>query len=171
MGQSIGRLITFNSGDKPSLMLEYKPSVATESKELSKKPSLDIQIIRKSQFISEKMETFIIDTIIMAKLRHYEDSNQMMSVIRQKLKEYYWGNWNMIFQKAGSKKEFVLKQHFLSGYWLEAKYDGFNFFVFKSPTQGGITTKLQNEVFLRKMKNSNKKRCKDCFQAIWNVYL
>ena len=80
MGQSMGRQITFNSGDKPSLMLEYKPSVATESKELCKKPSLDIQIIRKSQFISEKMETFIIDTIIMAKLRHYEDSNQMMSV-------------------------------------------------------------------------------------------
>ena len=150
MGQSMGRLITFNSGDKPSLMLEYKPSVARESKELCKKPSLDIQIIRKSQFISEKMDTFIIDTIIMAKLRHYEDSNQMMSVIRQKLKEYYWGNWNVIFQKAGSKKEFVLKQHFLSGCWLEAKYDGFNFFVFKSPTQGGITTKLQYEVFFEK---------------------
>ena len=151
MGQSIGRLISFNSGNKPSLMLKYEnTSVATEYKELCRKPSLDVQIIQKSQFVSEKMETFITDTIIMARLRHYEDSNQMMSAVRQKLKEYYWGNWNIIFQKAGSKEEFVVKQHFLSGYWLKAKYDGFNFFVFKSPTMGGIWPKLENEVFCEK---------------------
>ena len=135
-------------------MLEYKPSVATESKELYSKPSLDIQIIQKSQFVSEKMETYMTDTIIMARLRHFEDSNQMMAAVRQKLKEYFWGNWNIIFQKAGSKKEFVVKQHYLCGYWLEAKYDGFNFFVFKSPTHGGIwPTKLENEVFFEKNEN------------------
>ena len=97
MGQSIGRLISFNLGDKPSPMLEYKPSVATESKELYSKPSLDIQIIQKSQFVSEKMETYITDTIIMARLRHYEDSNKMMAAVRQKLKEYFWGNWNTVY--------------------------------------------------------------------------
>ena len=97
MGQSIGRLISFNLGDKPSPMLEYKPSVPTESKELYSKPSLDIQIIQKSQFVSEKMETYITDTIIMARLRHYEDSNKMMAAVRQKLKEYFWGNWNTVY--------------------------------------------------------------------------
>ena len=144
MGQSIGRLIfgaQFNSGDKPDRMLEYKPSLPTESKEAIKKPSFDIKITQKHN-ITEKMESFITDTIILAKLRHYKDSNKMVSVIRQKLSEYNGGNWNIIFFKTGSK----FWAHVRQIACLEAIYDGFKFFVFQTSTRKGIwPTKLGNE--------------------------
>ena len=144
MGQSIGRLIfgtQFNSGNKPDRMLEYKPSLPTESREAIKKPSFDIKIIQKHK-ITEKMETFITDTIILAKLRHYKDSNKMVSVIRQKVTERNGGNWNIIFYKTGSK----LMAHVGQIAFLEAIYDGFNFFVFQTSTRRGIwPIKLGNE--------------------------
>ena len=150
MGQSIGRLIfgtQFNSGGKPDRMLEYKPSLPTESKEPIKKPSLDIKVIQKHKNITEKMETFITDTIILAKLRHDKDSNKMLSVIRQKLTEYNGGNWNIIFHKAGSN----LMASVRTTAFFEAIYDGFTFFVFQNSIRKGIwPTKLGNEGFFDK---------------------
>ena len=155
MGQSIGRLIfgtQFNSGNKPDRMLEYKPSLPKESKEAIKKPSDDIKIIQKNQKITEKMETFITDTIILAKLRHDKDSNKMVSVIRQKLTEYNGGNWNIIFYKAGSK----LKASVINIAFLEAIYDGFKFIVFqnKISMRGIWPTKLGNEGFFDKTESA-----------------
>jgi hypothetical protein len=154
MGQSIGRLIfgtQFNSGGKPDRMLEYKPSLPTESKEPIKKPSVDIKIIQKHQNITEKMETFITDTIILAKLRHYKDSNKMVSVIRQKLTEYNGGNWNIIFHKAESKLMASVRQIA----FLQAIYDGFKFIVFQTSTRRGIwPTKLGNEGFFDKTESA-----------------
>ena len=150
MGQSIGRLIfgtQFNSGNKPDRMLEYKSSLPAESKEAIKKPSFDIKIIRKHN-ITEKMETFITDTIILAKLRHYEDSNKMLSVIRQKLIKCNGGNWNIIFFKTESKIKACVRPITML---LEAIYDGFIFFVFQTSTRKGIwPTKLGNEGFFDK---------------------
>ena len=154
MGQTIGRLIfgtEFNSGGKPDRMLEYKPSLPTESKEPIKKPSLDIKIMQKHQSITETMKTFISDTIILAKLRHDKDSNKMVSVIRQKLTEYNGGNWNIIFSKAGSKLMFKVRNIA----FFEAIYDGFNFFIFQtSPRKGIWPTKLGNEGFFNKNKSA-----------------
>ena len=149
MGQSIGRLIfgtQFNSGNKPDWMLEYKPSLPAESKEAIKKPSFDIKITQKNN-ITEKMETFITDTIILAKLRHYKDSNKMVSMIRQKLTECNGGNWNIIFYKAESKLHFNVR----TIVFLEAIYDGFKFFIFQPSARRGIwPTKLGNEGFFDK---------------------
>ena len=145
MGQSIGRLI-FGTQFNSDRMLEYKPSLPSESKEAIKKPSFDIKIIRKHN-ITEKMETFITDTIILAKSRHYKDSNKMVSVIRQKLTECNGQNWNIIFFKAESKLHCNVRQ--LA--FLDAIYDGFTFFVFQPPPKKGIwPTKLGNEGFYDK---------------------
>lgn len=149
MGQSIGRLIfgtQFNSGNKPDRMLEYKPSLPTKSKEAIKKPSFDIKITRKRN-ITEKMETFITDTIILAKSRHCKDSKKMVSVIRHKLTECNGENWSIIFYKTESEPYYNVRQ--LA--FLEAIYDGFTFFVFQPSAWKGIwPTKLGNEGFSEK---------------------
>ena len=149
MGQSIGRLIfgtQFTSGNKPDRMLEYKPTLPAESKETIKKPSFDIKITQKRN-ITEEMETFIIDTIIWAKLRHYKDSNKMASVIRKKLTECNGNNWNIIFFKTASNLQARVRPITM----LEAIYDGFTFFVFQTSTRKGIwPTKLGNEGFFDK---------------------
>ena len=94
--------------------------------------------------MTEKMETFIIDTIILAKLRHYKDSNKMVSVILQKLTECNGGNWNLIYYKTGSKLKALSRTIAM----LDAIYDGFTFFVFQNSTRKGIwPTKLGNEGF------------------------
>ena len=60
---------------------------------------LGVNVIRKESKMLMEMETFIIDTIVVEKLKHPGNFNEIATAIKQKLDGQYGGYWNVIIVK------------------------------------------------------------------------
>ena len=90
-----------NSFEKPKNENEDKELNERES-EKAKQNKLGINVIKKHSEMPMKMESFIIDTIIVEKLKHSGDGNEtpikieIAEAIHGKLNDKYGSGWNVL---------------------------------------------------------------------------
>ena len=89
-----------------------------------------VTINMKHSNMSSRMETFITDAIVMAKLKHCGDLNLMATSIMEKLVDRYEGNWNTIILEAIS--EFGHSVSGCSGSYIDATHQDCRYVIFKS---------------------------------------
>ena len=81
--------------------------------------------------MSTKMESFIIDAIIVAKFKHSEDLIKMAISIKAKLENHYCGYWNVFVKTIGSETGYCIRK--TSGTCIQVSDEDHRFTVFKSP--------------------------------------
>ena len=143
MGQKVSFQVGFQeyTPDTKPLKKEVYPSLETpenknEYNELNERESekamqkkLGINVIKKHSEMPIKMESFIIDTIIVEKLKHSGNGNETpikietAEAIHSKLIDQYGGHWCVITAKSWSLPE--------SGYCLSPKNGNYIFLVYK----------------------------------------
>ena len=94
--------------------------------------SLVVRIDGKHSNMSSRMESFITDAIIIAKLKHSEDVNKMAEAITEKLDDCYCGTWNTIVYKDTTDTGYHIRT--CSGTYIQVNHQGLNFTVFKNTT-------------------------------------
>ena len=81
-----------------------------------------------------KMESFIIDTIIVEKLKHSGkfQFSDMAYAIAEKLKGQYGGPWNVLISKTMTHSDSGYYFCAIPGSYIRLKYDFYTFTVFQS---------------------------------------
>ena len=110
MGQKASTVREFTPDAKPpkrenDFSLE-KTKNETEENEINARESLKaiqkrmgINVIEKDSKMLMKTESFIIDAIVIEKLKHSGNFNEIAKAIKQKLDDQYGGYWNVIIGK------------------------------------------------------------------------
>ena len=95
---------------------------------------MGVKINRKHSKMSSKMETFIIDAIIVAKVKHSGGNlSKMAESITDKLDDRFGGDWHALVKKSGCKTGYNVKPR--SGTFIHVTHDGHVFTVFKTKIQ------------------------------------
>ena len=119
-----------------------KPKKENEDNDLNERESvkamqkkLGIDVIKKHSEMPMKMESFIIDTIIVEKLKHSGNGNEtpikikIAEAIRGKLNDKYGSGWNVLITNPKQAAMMVTSK---IGTLIFLKYDSCNYAVFKS---------------------------------------
>ena len=119
-----------------------KPKKENEDNELNEREmakamqkKLGIGIIKKHSEMPMKMESFIIDTIIVEKLKHSGDGNEtpikieLAEAIHGKLNDKYGSGWNVLITNPKQAAKMATSK---IGTFIFLKYDSCNYTVFKS---------------------------------------
>ena len=120
-----------------------KPKNKNEDKELKKRESekamqkkLGVNVIKKDSEMPMKMESFIIDAIIVEKLKHSGNGNEIVieiaKGIHDKLNDKYGGHWWVINAKSWSLPEFGYCLSPIKGTHICLDYKNTYFTVFQS---------------------------------------
>ena len=149
MGQKVSFQVGFQeyTPDTKPLKKEVYPSIEkpknkNEDNELNERESekvmqnkLGINVIKKHSEMPMKMESFIIDTIIVEKLKHSGNGNEtpikikIAEAIRGKLNDKYGSGWNVLITNPKQAAMMVTSK---IGTLIFLKYDSCNYAVFKS---------------------------------------
>ena len=83
-----------------------KPKNENKDNEINARESLKaiqkrmgVNVIEKDSKMLMKTESFIIDAIVIEKLKHSGNFNEIAKAIKQKLDDQYGGYWNVIIGK------------------------------------------------------------------------
>ena len=110
MGQKASTFREFTPDTKPpkkgnDLSL-VKPKNENEDNEINARESvkaiqkrMGVNVIEKDSKMLMKTESFIIDAIVIEKLKHSGNFNEIAKAIKQKLDDQYGGYWNVLIGK------------------------------------------------------------------------
>ena len=149
MGQKVSFQVGFQeyTPDTKPLKKEVYPSLENpknknEDNELNeretekaKQNKLGINVIKKHSEMPIKMESFIIDTIIVEKLKNSGNGNEtpikieIAEAIHVKLNDKYGSGWNVLITNP---KQAAMMATSKIGTFIFLKYDSCNYTVFKS---------------------------------------
>ena len=79
--------------------------------------------------MSLKMQSFVIDAIIVEKLKHSGNCNEISSAIKVKMDDQYGSSWNVLITNP---RQTALHIKILPSYTIVLKYDFCNYIVFES---------------------------------------
>ena len=79
--------------------------------------------------MSLKMQSFVIDAIIVEKLKHSGNCNEISSAIKVKMDDQYGSGWNVLITNP---RQTALHIKILPSYAIILKYDFCNYIVFES---------------------------------------
>ena len=181
MGQKVSTVQEYTPDTKPPKKYPEKgntlsfetPKNEKEENELNEKESdkamqkkLGINVTVKDSKMPRQMESFIIDTIIVEKLKHLGNWNEIAAAIVKKLEDQYGGRWCAIIAKSWSAPE--------SGYYLSPINDSYIFLAFEksffticqTSDQKVLLPKNENYLSLqKKAKNENEGIEREAFKA------
>ena len=146
MGLSCSTFQEYTPDTKPLLSSEKEnycslenPKNKNEDNKLNERESekamqkkMGINVLKKHSEMPLKMESFIIDAIIVEKLKHSEKFDDMANAIRGKLKGQYGGSWNVLIYKSLSLADSGYCFCPIPGSAIKLKYDSCTFTIFKS---------------------------------------
>ena len=113
MGQNVSTVQEYTPDNKPAKMEnshslekprneneENKLNERSEKAEKEKQKKLGINVMKKHSEMPMKMESFIIDTIIVEKLKHSGHFAEIANAVAKKLNNQYGGFWCAIIAKS-----------------------------------------------------------------------
>ena len=94
---------------------------------------LEKKCINKNSIMPMKteLESFIIDAIIVEKLRHLGNINGIGRAIKEKLEDQYGGRWNVLIRKNRHSSEYGHCLATVPGSYIVLKYDFCTYAIFK----------------------------------------
>ena len=141
MGQKATTFREFTPDAKPpkqenDLSL-VKPKNENEDNEINARESLKaiqkrmgVNVIEKDSKMLMKTESFIIDAIVIEKLKHSGNFNEIATAIKQKLDDQYGGYWNVLI---GKDWDFAESGYSISYYnSIQLTYESNHYSVFRS---------------------------------------
>ena len=143
MGQKASTTRGFTPDTKPSkkgngLSLE-KPKNENEDNEINARESLKaiqkrmgVNVIQKDSKMLMKTESFIIDAIVIEKLKHSGNFNEIATAIKQKLVGQYGGCWNVLIAKEWNLAESGYSISTSLGFHIQLTYESNHYSVFRS---------------------------------------
>ena len=110
MGQKASTVREVTPDTKPPKKENYfslkKPKSEKEDNEINARESLKatqkrlgVNVIRKDSEMPMETESFIIDAIVIEKLKHSGNFKEIATAIKQKLDGQYGGCWNVLIRK------------------------------------------------------------------------
>ena len=110
MGQNVSTVQEYTPDNKPAKMensqslekprIENEENKLNEKSEKAKQKKLGINVMKKHSEMPMKTESFIIDTIIVEKLKHSGHFPEIANAITKKLNDQYGGFWCAIITKS-----------------------------------------------------------------------
>ena len=145
MGQNVSTLQEYTPDTKPpqrenSHSLE-NPKNENEENELNERESenamqkkMGVKVLIRRPEMPLKMESFIIDTIIVEKLKHSGkfQFSDMAYAIAEKLEGQYGGPWNVLISKTMTHSDSGYYFCALPGTDIRLRYESFTYTVFKT---------------------------------------
>ena len=145
MGQYVSTLQEYTPDTKPpkkenSCSLE-NPKNENEENELNQRElenamqkKMGVNVLTKNSEMPLKMESFIIDAIIVEKPKHSGkfQFSDMAYAIAKKLEGQYGGPWNVLISKTMTHSDSGYYFCAIPGHELRLRYDSFTFTVFKT---------------------------------------
>ena len=145
MGQNVSTLQEYTPETKPPKKENYRflenPKNENEDNELNERESenamqkkMGVKVLIRRPEMPLKMESFIIDTIIVEKLKHSGkfQFSDMAYAIAEKLEGQYGGPWNVLISKTMTLSDSGYSFCSIPGTDITLKLDSFTFTVFKS---------------------------------------
>ena len=142
MGQKVSTLQEYTPETKPPKKENYRflenPKNENEENELNERESMQkkmgISVLKKHPEMPLKMESFIIDTIIVEKLKHSGkfQFSDMAYAIAEKLEGQYGGPWNVLISKTMTHSDSGYYFCALPGTDIRLRYESFTYTVFKT---------------------------------------
>ena len=93
---------------------------------------MGISVLKKHPELPLKMESFIIDAIIVEKLNFSGKISDMACAIAEKLRGQYAGSWNVLISKTMAQSDIGYYFCAIPGSDIRLKCDIYTFTVFKS---------------------------------------
>ena len=143
MGQKVSTLQEYTPDTKPLKKKNYgsleNPKNENEDNQLNERESekamqkkMGVNVIKKRSGMSLKMESFIIDAIIVEKVKHSGKFTDMADAIAEKLGGQYGGSWSVLISKTMTLSDSGYCFCSIAGSHITLKYDCYTFTVFKS---------------------------------------
>ena len=133
----------FNPDTKPpkkenDLSLE-KPKNENKDNEINARESLKtiqkrlgVNVLAKDLEMPMETESFIIDAIVLEKLKFSGKFNEIARAIHEKLKNQYGGRWSVLIAKLPKSPESSYRVTYVQGCYIDLTYDGHIYTVFKT---------------------------------------
>ena len=109
---------------------DIKPNERESPKAIQKR--LGVNVRRKDSEMLMETESFIIDTIVIEKLKHTGNFNILAETISDKLTNQYGGCWSVLISKLPKSPESGYSIPYVRGSNIDLTYDGHLYTVFKS---------------------------------------
>ena len=143
MGQNVSTLQEYTPETKPPKKENYRflenPKNENEENELNERESenamqkkMGVKVLIRRPEMPLKMESFIIDAIIVKKLEHSGKFSDMAQAIAEKLEGQYGGSWNVLISKTMTQLHSGYSFSAKAGSDIRLRYDSYTFTVFKS---------------------------------------
>ena len=126
-------------GQKASTDREFTPDTKPpkKEKEINARESLKaiqkrlgVNVVSKGTKMPMKTESFIVDAIVIEKLKHSGNFNEIAKAIKQKLDDQYGGWWNVLIAKEWNLAE---SSFAISSYnSIQLTYESNHYTVFRS---------------------------------------
>ena len=131
--------------EKPNFFYPEQPKNENENNDIKERESLQTiqnklgfyvlekKCINKDSILPMKMEleSFIIDAIIVEKLRHLGNFNGIGRAIKEKLEDQYGGRWNVLIAKNWHSSDSGYCLATVPGSYIVLKYDFCTYTIFK----------------------------------------
>ena len=143
MGQKASTVREFTPDAKLSkkendLSLE-KPKNENKDNEINARESLKtiqkrlgVNVLAKDLEMPMETESFIIDAIVLEKLKFSGKFNEIARAIHEKLKNQYGGRWSVLISKLPQSPESCYWVSYIRGFSINLTYEGYIFTVFKT---------------------------------------
>ena len=143
MGQNVSTVQEYTPDTKPtkkenSQSLE-KPKNKNEDNELNEREpqkttqrKLVINVITRGPDMPLKMELFIIDAIIVEKLKHSGNYKEIARALKGNLEDHYGGRWNVLIGTTSHASEYEYCLSGIPSNKIDLTYDSHTYTVFKS---------------------------------------
>ena len=117
-------------GQKASTTREKTKNENEENSLKAIQKRLGVNVIRKGSKMPMETESFIIDAIVIEKLKHSGNFNEIAKAIKQKLDGQYGGWWNVLI---GNDLNFAESGYAISTYdSIQLTYESNHYSVFRS---------------------------------------
>ena len=131
MGQNVSKCFNYRSLENQKKENEDNELNERESENAMQK-KMGVNVLKKHSEMPLKMESFIIETIIVKKLEHPGKFSDMSQAIAEKLEGQYGGFWNVLISKTMTHADSGYYFCAIPGHELRLRYDSFSFTVFKT---------------------------------------
>ena len=109
---------------------DIKPNERESPKAIQKR--LGVNVTRKDSGIPMEMESFIIDAIVVEKLKYPGNIKEIARAVNKKLTNQYGGCWSVLISKLPKSPESGYSIPYVRGSNIDLTYDGHLYTVFKS---------------------------------------
>ena len=131
MGQNVSKCFNYRSLENQKKENEDNELNERESENTMQK-KMGVNVLKKHSEMPLKMESFIIDAIIVKKLEHSGKFSDMSQAIAEKLEGQYGGFWNVLISKSMPQSDNGYSFRVIAGSDIRLRYDCHTFTVFKS---------------------------------------